>query len=388
MIELSGITWNHTRGYLPMVATAQRFSELHPEIMIRWEKRTLQQFADLSLQELTERFDLIVMDHPFTGTAVEGNLLLPLDKLLSANFLSDQASHSVGKSHESYEWNDHSWALAIDAATPVCGWRKDILESQGLSVPRTWGELIELARRGVVVVPGIPLDSLMHFYMLCTGLGEAPFSSDDNDLISKDVGVCALRMLKELYSLVSPECAHHNPIAIWDLLTESDKAAICPFAYGYSNYSRSSFTSHPIETGGLISIEGHGQCRSTLGGAGLAISSKCLNIESAVQYCQYVACAETQRGLYFQSGGQPGHRSAWLSESVNRESHHFFQATLSTLDEAWLRPRWNGYLDFQSSASVMVHEYLWGGGHAGDIVARLNEMAQQTMIAPGNRSRG
>jgi multiple sugar transport system substrate-binding protein len=34
MIELTGITWNHTRGYLPMISTAQRFSELHPEISI------------------------------------------------------------------------------------------------------------------------------------------------------------------------------------------------------------------------------------------------------------------------------------------------------------------------------------------------------------------
>ena len=32
--RLTGITWNHTRGYLPLVATAQRFSEMHPEVEI------------------------------------------------------------------------------------------------------------------------------------------------------------------------------------------------------------------------------------------------------------------------------------------------------------------------------------------------------------------
>ncbi len=37
MIKLKGITWNHTRGLLPMVATSQRFTELHPEV----EKRVL-----------------------------------------------------------------------------------------------------------------------------------------------------------------------------------------------------------------------------------------------------------------------------------------------------------------------------------------------------------
>ncbi len=52
MIELTGITWNHTRGLLPMLATAQQFEETHPGITIRWEKRSLQAFADAPLSEL------------------------------------------------------------------------------------------------------------------------------------------------------------------------------------------------------------------------------------------------------------------------------------------------------------------------------------------------
>jgi hypothetical protein len=31
---LRGITWNHSRGFVPMVATAQRFSELNPSVEI------------------------------------------------------------------------------------------------------------------------------------------------------------------------------------------------------------------------------------------------------------------------------------------------------------------------------------------------------------------
>ncbi|RZL46370.1 MAG: carbohydrate ABC transporter substrate-binding protein, partial [Pedobacter sp.] len=68
-IILKGITWNHSRGLLPMVATAQRFAELNPNVQITWEKRSLQQFADFSIQELAERFDLLVIDHPWAGFA-------------------------------------------------------------------------------------------------------------------------------------------------------------------------------------------------------------------------------------------------------------------------------------------------------------------------------
>ena len=58
---LKGITWDHTRGLLPMVATAQRFSELNPDIEISWEKRSLQDFADSSIESLAKRFDLLVI---------------------------------------------------------------------------------------------------------------------------------------------------------------------------------------------------------------------------------------------------------------------------------------------------------------------------------------
>src|SRR5688500_10341947 len=45
-ITLKGITWGHSRGITPLLAAAQRYSELHPEIEITWSKRTLQAFAD------------------------------------------------------------------------------------------------------------------------------------------------------------------------------------------------------------------------------------------------------------------------------------------------------------------------------------------------------
>ena len=33
-VHLRGITWNHTRGLVPMVAAAQRFEELNPGVRI------------------------------------------------------------------------------------------------------------------------------------------------------------------------------------------------------------------------------------------------------------------------------------------------------------------------------------------------------------------
>src|SRR5215470_8994459 len=100
--RLTGITWNHTRGFVPMVATAQRFAETHSGIEILWQKRSLQAFGDQPLEQLAPQFDLLVIDHPFAGYAASNPVLLALDENLPAEFLTDQVANSVGKSYESY----------------------------------------------------------------------------------------------------------------------------------------------------------------------------------------------------------------------------------------------------------------------------------------------
>lgn len=376
MTELTGITWNHTRGYLPMVATAQRFSELHSDISITWQKRSLQQFADAPLADLAARFDLMVIDHPSIGEAAHRQLLLPLDQYLSADFLADQAANSVGQSHASYCYDGHQYALATDAATPVSGWRSDLMTKYGLEPPKTWDDLIALARRGFVTVPAIPIDSLMNLFMLANALDAEPFSASD-EVLPAGQGVQALRMLRELVQLSVPGSLERNPIRTWQLLADSDKVAYCPFAYGYSNYSRPGYAANMITTGGLVTFESR-PLRSTLGGAGLAISRNCKDPKAAFAYAQFVASPTTQKTLYTHSGGQPGHRAAWLDPSLNAATNDFFRNTLPTLDAAWVRPRFPGFIGFQDEASTLVHDYLVHGGSESAVLDKMNHAFHQT----------
>jgi multiple sugar transport system substrate-binding protein len=203
-------------------------------------------------------------------------------------------------------------------------------------------------------------------------VGEEPFTSSDQ-VISGEIGIRALQMLRELLHLCDPACFERNPIATLELLSSGDTAAYCPFAYGYSNYSRRGYSDFPLTAGGLVSMDGGKTLRSTLGGAGLAISAECRHKKIAAQYTQYVASAECQKGLYFSAGGQPGHRSAWLDQEVNRSANGFFHDTLPVLDTAYLRPRFNGYLRFQNRGAHIVHEYLKTGK---DVRAAMKELDQ------------
>jgi multiple sugar transport system substrate-binding protein len=378
MCELIGITWNHTRGYLPMVATAQRFCELGSSISITWHKRSLQQFADAPLSDLASRFDLLVIDHPSIGEAVHQGLLLPLDDFLPAEFLADQAANSVGQSHVSYAYNGHQYALAIDAATPVSGYRPDLLKRANAQPPATWEDLLALARRGLVTVPAIAIDSLMNFFMLANALGAEPFSQPD-EVTSQAEGGRALELLRELVQLSAEGSLERNPIRTWQLLVDSETVAYCPFAYGYSNYSRPGYAANLPHTGGLVSVNGR-TLRSTLGGAGLAVSRSCKHPEQAVAYAKFTASPAVQKTLYFQAGGQPGHRAAWLDPVVNGASANFFANTLSTLDSAWMRPRFPGFITFQEAAARAVHEYLSGRGEALKVIQTMNEALAQAQM--------
>ncbi|WP_316814996.1 ABC transporter substrate-binding protein [Pedobacter nyackensis] len=372
-INLKGITWNHSRGFVPMVATAQRFSELNPQVEITWEKRSLQQFADFSIQELAQRFDLLVIDHPWAGFAAKTASILPLDKYLSKDYMDDQRNNTVGHSFESYAYDGHQWALPIDAATPVASSRPDLLEKYGFQRPATFEDLLLLADRGLVAFAGIPIDVLMNFYTFCCSLGEDPCQQEDQ-IISRDTGVKALQMYRELASKIHPDNFKRNPIQVYEAMTLGDDIVYCPFAYGYSNYSRAGYAGQLLHFHDMISLNGQDNLRSTLGGTGLAVSSSSAHIEMAVKYAEFVASATCQQTVFFENGGQPGHLSAWKDNEVNRRSNDFFTNTLPALQRAFLRPRYHGHMFFQDHAGDTVRDYLMNGGDELQVLEKMNKL--------------
>jgi multiple sugar transport system substrate-binding protein len=181
-------------------------------------------------------------------------------------------------------------------------------------------------------------------------------------------------MLRELVNACGAQCLKRNPIAVWEGMSSSDETAYCPFAYGYSNYAREGYARFPIDFGGLIRLDDGAALRSTLGGAGLAISKHTQNPSVAAAYAQFVASESVQCGIYFESGGQPGFRKAWTDAEINRRSGTFFAKTLEVLDTAYLRPRFDGYLTFQDEASEVVHEYLSRGGGERTALEKMNRI--------------
>jgi multiple sugar transport system substrate-binding protein len=382
MIHLRGVSWNHVRGLGGVRATADAFAASHDDMRIEWAARSLQAFADEPVDRLAERFDLIVLDHPAIGFAVARGCLLPVDEHLDPAFLDELRSSTVGRSFESYEWEGHVWALPIDAAAQVASYRPDLLDRIGANVPRTWGDVVDLAElaRSVgawVAFPSIPVDAVLAFLALCGAVGEEPCQRHDV-VVSHDTGVRALETLQRVVAASHPESTSRNPPSMLERLSTTDEVAYCPLAFGYSNYARSGFRPNLVRFAPAPD-GGDGVPHGTLGGAGLAVSAHSRNVDAAIEYARFVAGAETQRTVYFDGGGQPGHRAAWTDPAVNASSAGFFADTLPALDAAWLRPRYDGVLEFQERGGELINSWLRDGGDAEAVLNALDTWYAESM---------
>ena len=70
-VVLKGITWGHRRAIAPLKETLPGFAAEHPDIVVEWSERSLAGFEFDPVPALAERFDLIILDHPFCGDIAE-----------------------------------------------------------------------------------------------------------------------------------------------------------------------------------------------------------------------------------------------------------------------------------------------------------------------------
>ncbi|HVQ91059.1 MAG TPA: extracellular solute-binding protein [Mycobacteriales bacterium] len=353
MTVLRGITWDHPRGLASVRGAAAAWRREHPDSRVEWDVRSLQGFADQPLESLVAGYDLVVLDHPHIPVAHAEGLLLPLDGTGHDAELADLAANSVGLSHRSYQHGGHQYGLAIDTAAQVAVYRPDLLAEP----PSGWGEVLELARAGRVLWPAKPVDAISSFLTLCANSG-APVTAGGG-FADPDAGAAALDLMCRLATLVPAGCLTENPIQTAERLSTRDDWWYAPLAFGYTNYSRAGFRPHRLAyvdiPAGAAGVAG-----SCLGGAGIAVPARTAQAGAAVEHAFWLASETVQRGPYYACGGQPGHDAAWRDDALNLDSLDFFRNTRRTLDGAWLRPPYPGWLDVQDRVGTLVNAVLAG----------------------------
>jgi multiple sugar transport system substrate-binding protein len=382
---LRGITWDHPRGKEPLLATAHAFSQHRPEVRIEWEVRSLKDFAHTPLHQLAGTYDLIAFDHPFVGEVYSSGDLIPLDTHIAERTLQQIAEESIGKTFESYCFNNHLWALPIDAAAQVSAYRPDLLSTG--SLPATWDEALELvadlSRKGESsgIWPLAPVDCMCSFLSLCANRGADLFTLGSNVVVRQDIGEYALDLLQRFLVYLHPSSLQANPIEALERMSMSDEVIYCPLLFGYVNYSRPHGQGQIIKFGDMPGYKDRGPLGSLLGGVGLGVSAYSPNIELACEYTVYVAHPSTQMTIYAAHSGQPASRRAWIDRDVNTASNDFYYNTIRTMEGAYLRPRYPGFIRFHKEGGQVIHRCLGGDLTIKQTLQELNCLFQETQLA-------
>ncbi len=193
--------------------------------------------------------------------------------------------------------------------------------------------------------------------------------------MTETAGTAALAIMSDLLAHADRELSQRNPIGVLDAMAAGGGPAYCPLVYGYVTYQR------PLggEPGSsrLAAFDapaGPGGIGSVLGGTGVAITRSAVELGAAAALIRTLLSDEVQIGLYAELGGQSSARQAWQHPGADAAGGGFYRATLATVEQAWVRPRFAGYPEFQTAASALLREGLLAGEPHARLVRRVNEL--------------
>lgn len=374
-IRLRGMTWDHRRAIDPLLATQAMFAAQHPGIEVEWSSRPLHGFEFTPVAELARSYDLIILDHPFCGDIAAGNCLLPVDGVLGDN----TRAAFVGPSLETYVYAGKTWAIPVDAACQVAVSRPDLMARLGAATPENWAALLDLGRRAsqrdmklAIGLRGV--HSLMAFFTLCANLGRPCATSPRGPFVEPDIAREALAQIRALLAYCPSEALDWNSIELHDVMVAREDLVFCPAVYCYATYAEAD-QRRPLrfhDFPGPCGARG-----STIGGTGLGISAYSANPEAALTYARFAAAAATQRAFALHHG-QPARIEAWQDSTIDARFGGCYGATLRTMEQCWIRPRFAGYLGFQAKAGTLIERHLRGEIAELDLLDRLQVLFESS----------
>jgi multiple sugar transport system substrate-binding protein len=377
-----GITWSHPRGYVPLEALADH-ARGDGDLAVKrstvtWDRQSLSGFESHPIADLARRYELIVLDHPGLGDAVATDALASLGDLLPAAELAAWRTGTVGASFESYQYLGRQWAVPIDAATQVCAVRPDLVAD--VDIPSTWDEALSLAQEVAVCVPTRRPHTLLTFLGIAAAV-DRYFEPDTRRLVPTDIARVALDLLARALDATPPHLLDLDPIQILDRM-RVERIGCCPLVYGYVTYSGDQLGGHRVRFVDAPSLTVGEAPGTVLGGTGLALSRHAAADPRVLDHVRQVMDTRAQRRVIPDAGGQPSAVAAWEAAEVNLRWLDFYAATRRSIEQAWRRPRFPGWIRAQSDGSDLLLEGLRQGRAHGELLDDLDAL-YRAHRAPG-----
>jgi multiple sugar transport system substrate-binding protein len=217
-----------------------------------------------------------------------------------------------------------------------------------------------------------PMATLGMFFTLCNYFGEEPFKNQNTKVVSDGIATLVLDYMRSLFGYMPSWCLNVYPPEIFNKMCTSSELWFVPLTYGYVNYSMKGYTDNPITFMNVPITQNNVIGGSTLGGVGIALSAHCQNIETALNYMKWIACANCQSTLYAFSGGQPSNKEAWKSDYLNAITNKFYENTIASVENAFVRPRYDGFHHFQTNTGRLLQSFLKNEYSISDTIKTVN----------------
>ena len=375
MQRYRGLTWDHPRGRIWLEAASVLWRERGIDVV--WEVQPLEGFEAHPIDELCERYDLVVLDHPHLGDALRTDSLQPLEAVLGECSPALAGSY-VGPSLDSYRLGGCTWALPIDAATQVSARDPRMVAH----APVTWEEVERLAADLPVALSLAGPHALLSLFSVASALGAPPIDRAGSPWLDEGTVLDGLDVLRSVHARARREYLELNPIALLERVGSDDPLAYVPLVYGYVNYASPS-RPVPVGFGDAPRISAGGIPGSTIGGTGVAISARASVTDALRDYLHWLVDPATQRRFVPEFAGQPSAAGAWEDADTDRSSGRFYSATRSTIEASTVRPRYPGFPDAQQRGSAIVRSALAAELDPREAASRLTALAAESRgIAP------
>jgi len=344
-----GLTWDHPRGYRALEAASARAGGL-----IAWDRQPLEGFEAHPIADLCARYDLVVLDHPHVGEAFAAGCLRPLETLFTDAEIAAFRREAIGPSLTSYRYGGQHWALPLDAASQVMAYRADLLDGD---LPETWAEVLALRKPVALSLAGP--HAALTLWSIATAFGDPPALADPERLFAGDAALAALDVMADLAGRMPAGLRALNPIGLLGAMATGEEVALCPLVYGYLNYAAPvDPAAMPLRFADAPRCAKGGRPGSTLGGTGIAVSTRADVSLDLLDHLRWLMGTEAQTRFIPDHSGQPSRRSAWRDARVNRDWNGFYAATETTLERAYVRPRHDGAIAFQTEAAELIRAGL------------------------------
>jgi multiple sugar transport system substrate-binding protein len=380
-MRLAVVGWDHDRCMRSLRALGEGWERRRPGVEVSVTARPGTAFAEQPLGEATQGIDVISIDHPFVGAAAQHRSLAPLDELLPPDQLDALCADAIGASHESYAYDGHQWALATDAACQVAVVRDDLLGAA--STPTTWDDVLALAGES----GGRVGMSFRDHDLVCALLSLAEASGSHIEPANERFAdpAVALPAIARLAALARTG----HPVwegSVLDRMAGTNDVLYVPLQWGYVTHSRPDapgnrlrFADAPASAAGI---------GSTLGGAGLAVSSESAHPEEAAHFAAWASGAEAQRKIVASHGGQPGSRTVWDDPDFDVASGGFYSGTRATIDAAVVRPCEPWWPDVQRECGQALERALRKGREPEVVLAGVEQTYREVRERHHNDPRG